>query len=87
MAAWSKPRNSPGTMQTRLATRSRMKPTSRRRRIVMIGLATAPMRTQARWRAATSHQFGSWKLTTSPGATPSSTSAPANRSANAASRP
>ena len=87
MAAWSKPRNSPGTMQTRLATRSRMKPTSRRRRIVMIGLATAPIRTQARWRAATSHQFGSWKLTTSPRATLSSTSAPANRSASRASWP
>ena len=87
MAAWSKPRNSPGTMQTRLPTRSRMKPTSRRRRIVMIGLATAPIRTQARWRAATSHQFGSWKLTTSPRATPSSTQRPGEPSASRASWP
>ena len=71
IATWSKPRHERGTMATLASAKPSMKRSSRWRKIGISGLATAPMRLQAKNSAMNSHQFGSWKATTSPRPMPS----------------
>ena len=50
----------------RVSANESMNSSSRARKIGIRGFEIAPMRTQARWIAANSHQLGSWNATTSP---------------------
>ena len=79
-AAWSKSAHRSTVTHIRAPSRASTRSSSRGRIEVITGASTAPTRAAASNNAAACQLFGNCSATTSPGSTPSSHNAPANRS-------